>query len=835
MKKQFPILFLILFLSIGAKFPIEESPVLTPEQEKATFVLEKGLKIELVAAEPMIEDPIAMQFDENGRLWVVEMRGYMSDLEGNNELAKNGRISVLEDLNGDGLMDKSTVYLDSLVLPRAIALIKGGILVAENQALWQALDTNGDLKADTKTLIDKDYAGSTAPEHAGNGLLRNLDNFYYNAKSRFRYKNVDGSWLRDSTEFRGQYGISQDDKGRLHYNYNWSQLHADLVPANYLSRNKNHSPSSGIDFGLTSDRKVYPIHQTPAVNRGYIPGVLDQNNKLKEFTAACSPYIYRENLLPAAYLGNAFICEPAGNLLKRTIIEENDVELIATDPNPGTEFLASTDDRFRPVAISGGPEGALFIADMYKGAIQHVLYETPYLKEQYTKKGLQKYINKGRIWRIVPEKTATKKVSKWSTFSKNHLVAKLGSSSGWERDMAQKLLIEKGDKSIENQLVALIKTINNLGKLHALWTLEGLDLLKPNLLFQLISKNNDLIASNSIRLMEPFVKNDILVKNRFQNSLKAIAPKASMLLSLQIALSAEMLDNKAKFPIFENFLAKYGSSTLIKDAIMSSLGNDEFEFLKYLNKNPNWQIKDTDKGIFLEMLATAIVKKGESNELNSMISLINLKPTSFQEQAFLMALTVQSGNISKPITLEKEPAIFSNSKIEKYQKDKLNKIFEWPGHIFTKEVAKDQIILKPEEQKMFAKGRIQYLNTCSGCHGTDGNGVPRFAPKLAGSEWVTGNETRLALIVLHGIEGAIMVAGKKYDAPEILPVMPSHSTTDDVTITNILTYIRNEWGNNGGSLSRGIVGKTRHLTQGRVMPWKVDDLNEHIESLNVVK
>ena len=110
-------------------------------------------------------------------------------------------------------MDKSTIYLDSLILPRALALIKGGILVVENQALWQCLDLNGDLKADTKTLIDKEYAGGSAPEHSGNGLLRGLDNRYYNAKSRLRYQLVAGNWVRDSTEFRGQWGISHDDKG----------------------------------------------------------------------------------------------------------------------------------------------------------------------------------------------------------------------------------------------------------------------------------------------------------------------------------------------------------------------------------------------------------------------------------------------------------------------------------------------------------------------------------------------------------------------------------------------------------------------------------------------
>ncbi|MEQ8808954.1 MAG: dehydrogenase, partial [Imperialibacter sp.] len=359
----------------------DDSSVKTPEEQLGTFQLEPGLKIQLVASEPMIQEPVFAVFDEDGRLWVVEMRGYMTDIEGHEENDKLGRISILEDTDGDGTMDKSTVYLDSLVLPRAIGLIKGGALVAENNALWVTKDLNGDLKADSKILLDSTYASNGMPEHSDNGLLLNTDNWYYNVKSRLRYRAVNEEWVRDSTEFRGQWGVSHDDKGRLFYNYNWSQLHADLVPPNYLGRNKNHKPSTGIDHGLTIDRRVYPIRSTPAVNRGYIPGTLDDNEKLIEFTAACSPMVLRSTVFPTEYYGNAFVCEPAGNLVKRNVVSESGIMLSATDPHPGTEFLASTDERFRPVHIAPGPDGGMYIVDMYHGIIQDGKYATPYLKE----------------------------------------------------------------------------------------------------------------------------------------------------------------------------------------------------------------------------------------------------------------------------------------------------------------------------------------------------------------------------------------------------------------------------------------------------------------------
>ena len=125
-------------------------------------------------------------------------------------------------------------------------------------------------------------------------------------------------------------------------------------------------------------------------------------------------------------------------------------------------------------------------------------------------------------------------------------------------------------------------------------------------------------------------------------------------------------------------------------------------------------------------------------------------------------------------------------------------------------------------------GRQHYLTTCAGCHGSDGAGLNRFGPPLIESAWVLGDEKRLSLIVLHGMEGPLDVAGKLYDVPDILPVMPSHSVMDDGAIMAILTYIRNEWGNNAGPVSRGIVGKTRHTSQGRVVPWTAKELNQYM-------
>ena len=809
------------------------SPARTPSEELTTFQLSAGLKIQLVASEPMVQDPVVITFDPDGRLWVVEMRGFMPDIDGNGEKERVGRISVLEDTDGDGTMDESKIYIDSLILPRALALVPGGALVAENEALWLTQDLDGDLKADTKTLLDSAYAGNPSPEHSGNGLWRNMDNWYYNAKSRFRYRLVNGKWLRDSTEFRGQWGMSHDDEGRLYYNYNWSQLHADLVPPNYLSRNKNHTPTTGIDHGLTIDRRIYPIRPNPAVNRGYIPGTLDKEGRLLEFTAACSPLFYRGTALPKEYYGNVFVCEPSGNLVKRNVVEDKGLLLKAHDPTPGKEFLASTDERFRPVHLATGPDGALYIADMYRGLVQHGLYVTPYLREQTIERKLVKPINRGRIWRIVPENWTPLKPKKLSTASVEELVQTLSHPDGWHRDVAQRLLIERGDREVRKLLEdVIVKGKNDLARFHALWTLEGLKSLHPDLLFPLLNDSNPLIRTTAVRLIEPIAKENPTARAKLGQEVIGLWGNAPIEQILQLSLTANTLDSQAALRLLARIVERYDTSALIRDAVISSLQNQEFAFLKILWKSPAWQTHKAANEIFLEMITTSVVRNRNASELASLLSMLDVTKSSFgwKEKAVLTGISIQGKNKIKPIRLKTAPRILTTPDVENVNSPyyTLASMFEWPGHVVDTSGVQQKNPLNENEQQQFVSGRQLYLTTCAGCHGSDGSGVNRFAPPLIGSEWVLGDEKRLALILLHGIEGPIEVNGKRYDAPDILPVMPSHSTMDDSSLSSILTYIRNEWGNAGGPVSRRTVGMTRVTSQGRVVPWTVAELDKHI-------
>jgi mono/diheme cytochrome c family protein/glucose/arabinose dehydrogenase/F0F1-type ATP synthase delta subunit len=813
-----------------------DSPPRSPQEELKTFQIEKGFEVQLVAAEPMVEAPVHMQFDQDGRLWVLEMRGYMNDIEGSEEKLPVGSVAILEDTDGDGEMDRRTVYLDSLIMPRSLGLYKNGALIAENQALWWTEDLDGDWKADVKTLVDSTYSANGLPEHADNGFVRNVDNWYYSAKSRLRYKNIEGVWVRDSTEFRGQWGITQDDKGRLIYNYNWSQLHGDLVPPNYLSRNKNHKPSTGIDHGYTLDRRVFPIRSNLAVNRGYIPGTLDSANRLLEFTSACSPTIYRSHLFPEEYYGNVFVMENAGNLVKRNVIKENGILLEAFDPNPGKEFFASTDERFRPVHGTIGPDGALYIVDMYQGIVQHTAYMTPYLKEKTLERNLEKPAHMGRIWRIVPKGFRSKQSPKLSEMSLIELVGLLGHQDGWYRDMAQRLLVEKEDPAAVPLLEHLAKTgESELARFHALWTLEGMNSLNSDLLIQFLRNDTDLVKSNSLRLLEGFALRDNRILLLIEEELDRQVKSASEEFALQIALSAYVLSPEKRFTILASVLENHGKQALIRDAAMSSLGNREADFLEKLMRDAKWETENPDREIFLEMLAAAVVNHGEAQRISGLLNHLAEVNLGWKEMAVLTGMAIQSGNAGKPgqIRVSAEPAFFriKNVPLDEVKLSMLKRLFSWPGFSPSAQLESSGN-LDESGLKLFTEGRQKYLSSCSGCHGNNGKGATRLGPPLAGSEWVIGDEVRLVLILLHGIEGPIEVMGKKYDAPEILPVMPSHSTMDDRSIAAILTYIRNEWGNQAPAITGRIVGGTRVMNQGRVYPWSSEELNKHIEKIS---
>ncbi|HEX5026061.1 MAG TPA: dehydrogenase, partial [Agriterribacter sp.] len=417
---------------------IRDAPQLSPKESLRAMEVEDGFEVKLVAAEPLVNTPVALTFDDKGRIWVLEMEGYMPDVNGNGEDVRNGKIVILEDKNGDGSPDERKVFMDSLQLPRAFCLVEDGILVAEPPKLWYVKINND--RAGKKTLVDSAYTEGGNVEHQPNGLLRSLDNWIYSANSSKKYKKKGDEWLIEQTHDRGQWGITQDDYGRLYYNNNSQNLLGDYFMPGLGAGNKEQRNVSGYDIKIVPNNRVYPARPTTGVNRGYMDKILDDSSRLVNFTAACGPVVYRSSLFKQAYYNNVFVAEPSANLIKRNILEENGNVMLGKQAYEGREFLTSIDERFRPVSLYEGPDGALYIVDMYRGIIQHKTYLTDYLKEEIKKRSLTKPLNCGRIYKIVPTQKSANPVI--MPHDPAELVNLLNYPAGWVRDKAQQMLID---------------------------------------------------------------------------------------------------------------------------------------------------------------------------------------------------------------------------------------------------------------------------------------------------------------------------------------------------------------------------------------------------------
>ncbi|MCW3107152.1 MAG: dehydrogenase [Segetibacter sp.] len=555
-----------------------ESPVLSPEESIKKMHVEKGFTVKLVAAEPLTTAPVALNFDDKGRIWVVEMEDYMPDTSGTGEDQPLGKVVILSDKNGDGVMDDRKVFLDSLVLPRALCLIENGIMVVESPNLWYY-----EIKDDRpvkKTLVDAKYAEGGNVEHQPNGLFRALDNWIYSAKSSKRYRKKGDTWLMEKTHFRGQWGITQDDQGRLFYNTNSENLLGDYFSPGLGAGNENQRGVSGYIKKIVNDNRVYPVRPTPGVNRGYMEGILDDSLRLVEFTAACAPVIYNGNLFDKDYYGNAFVAEPSANLVKRNILKEEGYKVEGREAYQKKEFLASEDERFRPVNLFVGPDGAMYIIDMYRGIIQHKTYLTPYLKNEIKTRNLTQPLSCGRIYKIVPESKKEEVV----TIPKEpgQLVSLLGSQNGWLRNKAQQLLVDGKYKEVapalRNNLTA---TNNTLALTHSLWTLEGLGVLQPTEVLPLLQQTDWKIRMQALSVLPSVI--DKKNYQQFLPVLKRMIDQNDTLAAPYIGFlvhAIQPLDPVAARQLLVTLTKKYATNVFVADAIISNLQNKEAAYYK---------------------------------------------------------------------------------------------------------------------------------------------------------------------------------------------------------------------------------------------------------------
>lgn len=540
-----------------------------PEISLEDYVVEEGFELQVVASEPFLEAPVAIDFDNQGRIWTVEMRGYMQTLTGESESMPNGVISILEDKDGDGVVDHSKVFLDSLVLPRAIAHVYGGLLYAEPPNLW-FVEIEDD-KPGKKVLVDSLYADEGNVEHQPNGLMMNIDNWIYNARSHFRYQKKDGVWHKEPTAFRGQWGITKDNFGRLYYNNNSTQIMGDYVLPNVLTKNQFYEPKDGLSKVLTRNQRVYPLHAT-LVNRGYEKGVLDQDSMLVNVTSSCGPLVYRGGQFPTAYDQNAFVCAPEVNLIKRNLLSFDGPITTATQAWDDREFIASTDEGFRPVNLSSGPDGGMYVVDMHRGIIQHGAYMTSYLRERLAAAGMDKMIGMGRVLRVKSKDKALSAIPDFANQNAEDLVGLLSHENGWVRDRAQQLIIQMELKEAIPYLQALLRNAENpLASVHALYALDGLGGLNAQILIDAAKGNNIDLTAHTLLLLPQFGMNEVQRTALVNELMKRDNPTIDLYL---ISFLGSSLEDVPSTTVIAQLLARRSTKLYEEMLLSASAGNE---------------------------------------------------------------------------------------------------------------------------------------------------------------------------------------------------------------------------------------------------------------------
>jgi putative membrane-bound dehydrogenase-like protein len=535
-------------------------PSLSPEASLKTMRARSGFKVELVASEPLIRDPIAFDWSADGRLWVLEMSDYPLGVDGQG--APGGRLRVLTDTNGDGRYDEAVTFLDKLSCPEGMHCWRNGAVVIAGKDLFYAEDTNGDGAADVREVLFTGFSEGNQ-QHRANGFTYGLDGWLYGANGESDGNvrafglvplspqrgeglgvrggnvvtpsttanatvgttphpsplpvegggnlsawsvNIRGQDFRfhpESRQFeaiggRSQFGLYRDDFGNWFGNNNSVWLWHHFFPVPYLSRNPL--------LPLKTTRRT--LANYPNATRCFpISRTLSRFNDpyaANHVTSANSPVPYRDDLFGPQFSRSIFISEPVHNLVHRQVLEVDGVTFKSrrAPDEVNSEFLASSDNWFRPTMLATGPDGALYVADMYRLVIEHPQWIP---MEMQKRLDLRAGADQGRIYRVLPENAPRKPIPNLAKLSAPQLVAALDSPNGWQRDTVQRLLLERGDRSAVNQLEALAKSSRDPRvRLQALWILNGLKVLRPESLLSALQDEHDAVQEQAIKLSERF-------------------------------------------------------------------------------------------------------------------------------------------------------------------------------------------------------------------------------------------------------------------------------------------------------------------------------------------
>lgn len=606
-----------------------ELPRIAPTEAKEavkTLSVAKGFRVEQVAAEPLVASPVAIAFDERYRCYVVEMRGYSE-----NKDEKVSQIRLLEDANGDGVFDKSTVFKAGLAWPTAVFCWAGGVLVVDAPDLFYFKDTNGDGQADEERKL---YTGLGVSNVQGlaNSFQWGLDNRIYLSLSstgaelikvdekdarplalRGRDIAIDPrTWKVTPVSGGAQHGMSFDDWGNRFASSNSDHLQEFMYEDRYLGRNPYlaaPSPRRSIaadgpqaDVFRTSPVEPWRIVRTRLRATGVVPGVVEGGGRpAGYFTGATGATIYRGDAWPKEWLGVAVVGDVGSNLVHRKRLEKEGVGFIGRRIDEKSEFVSSNDIWFRPCQYANVPDGSLYILDMYREVIEHPASLPPVIKKHLD---LTSGRERGRLYRVVPDGFKQPALPKMAGATTVELIALLESANGWHRDAAARLLYERQDKTAVKPLEKLAgESKSAMGRMHALYVLAGLEALNEKTLLPRLGDEHAGVREHALRLAEKFAKDSAAMRT----AMLARANDSELRVRYQAAFSLGELPESAERNAALVKLAKRDlADGYVRLAVLSSLSEGAGDALKQLAGDS--QVVESKEG--REMLASLAAQIG---------------------------------------------------------------------------------------------------------------------------------------------------------------------------------------------------------------------------------
>ncbi|MCX7422292.1 MAG: HEAT repeat domain-containing protein [Planctomycetia bacterium] len=610
-------------------------PAKSPEEALKSFRLKSGLHIELVASEPLIRSPMAMDFDEYGRAFVVELPEY--NQYGSAKPHGKGAIKLLEDTNGDGRYDKATVYVDDLNYPTAVACWDGGILVGVAPDILFCKDTDGDGKADVRKKLFTGFGMDKAGEGMLNSIRWRIDNRFHiptgldggevtsvDAASLAKSQaiNVRGQHLLleprsmaiTATSGGGQHGMSLDDwSQRAFVCGNSEPVHLLMYDGQYLARNPYlQAPAAAINIApegkftklmRISDVEPWRVLRTRLRKKGVIPGSDEGGTPSGFFTGATGITVYRGDAWPAEYRGQLFVGEVANNLVYRARLESNGVGLTAHRADTDAEFLASTDNWFRPVQFANAPDGTLYVIDMYRELIEGAAFLAPQiLKHMDPSAGA----DKGRIYRIAPNGFQFKPAPRVGDLPTTELVKLFEHSNGWHRDTASRLIYQRLDRAAIEPLRQMALTSKSaLARVMAMYSLHALSALEPSSVMAALKSDDPKGREHALRLAERFAD-----QAEVRESVLPLADDSDLRVRYQTAFTLGAFNGEAATQTLKKLAVRDGADSWMQLAILSSVGNRRGEFLAALLSD-----HEARKNAHVRTLLSAIASQiGAANE-----------------------------------------------------------------------------------------------------------------------------------------------------------------------------------------------------------------------------